>query len=612
MKNPLQKITVTRFGGICLAFLIVAVSLKSGFAQSTSGLSNQVIQQMSAISAMKTGFNAAEKKMSSNLVFRSRVAAGKSIGAATSLVNSSKATSSTVVKVTLAGRVTPDLLQFIKGSGGSVTASSGKYGRVDAKMPLSAIPLVAGRAEVNWIREDFGARTNGGALTSQGYISHGANTVSPVNGNGVKVGVLSDSASATTVSSLQATGDLGPNTTVLSGQGNDGGGEDEGTAMMEIVQDLAPKAQLYFATAFTGEVQFAQNIADLASAGCSIIVDDVTYFDEGVFQDGPVAQEVTSFVNGGGLYFSSAANSGNLTSGTSGTWEGDFNSGGNAPAVLGEPGKVHDFGGQNWDVLTVPAAPAGFDQFIILKWSDPLGGSSNDYDLFVTNSTGTTLKGASADSQTGTQDPIELIDYTTQAAGDRIYVVKFSGVKRALHLDTERGQLSINTDGATFGHNAGTSTIGCAAVYWDSNRAGTVPFSAADRIESFSSDGPRRLFYLPNGSPITAGNFLFGTNGGTTIVQPLVSAADGVDEKTSAFTPFPFPFFGTSAAAPHAAGIAALVKSANPSLANFQIKQLLLNNTIDIMAAGIDRDSGYGILQAKPAVNGALGQSLGQ
>src|SRR6185503_10555239 len=87
------------------------------------------------------------------------------------------------------------------------------------------------------------------------------------------------------VSSLadsQATGDLGP-VTVLPGQGGSG---DEGTAMLEIIHDLAPGAQLYFATAINGLPQFAQNIRDLRTAGCDIILDDVGYFVESPFQDG--------------------------------------------------------------------------------------------------------------------------------------------------------------------------------------------------------------------------------------------------------------------------------------------------------------------------------------
>src|SRR5581483_2263901 len=199
---------------------------------------------------------------------------------------------------------------IIESNGGKVIASADKYSRIFASMPLQAIPQVAAHRDVQWVRESFGAMHNVGALTTQGYITQGANLVSPVNGGGVKVGVMSDSASPGAVSFLQSTGDLGPNTTVLSGQ--DGSGEDEGAAMMEIVQDIAPKAQLFFATVDDDPAVMINNIQGLAAAGCSIIVDDVTFFDEGAFQEGPIAQEVTNFVNNGGLYFSSAANSGNF------------------------------------------------------------------------------------------------------------------------------------------------------------------------------------------------------------------------------------------------------------------------------------------------------------
>ena len=56
------------------------------------------------------------------------------------------------------------------------------------------------------------------------------------------------------------------------------------------------------------------------------------------------------------------------------------------------------------------------------------------------------------------------------------------------------------------------------------------------------------------------------------------------------------PFFGTSCATPHAAAIAALVLSYNPGLTPAQLRIVLTNSCIDIMAAGWDRYSGSGIL----------------
>jgi subtilisin family serine protease len=273
---------------------------------------------------------------------------------------------------------------------------------------------------------------------------------------------------------------------------------------------------------------------------------------------------------------------------------------------------VHNFG--------TAASPQNYDQLIgapgpiSLKWSDPLGASSNDYDLFILNSTGTTLKAFSAGVQDGRQDPYEVIGPGTgcgtatargycAALNDRIVVILWSGSPRALRLDTSRGQLSIRTAGSTFGHNAGASTVTAAATYWNSARTGTRPFvGASNPIEPFSSDGPRKIFYAPDGTPITPGNLLFSTNGGVTLQKPDLTAADGVSTKTPGF----LPFFGTSAAAPHAAGIAALVLSARPGWSPADVVNAMRASSLDSMAPGVDRDSGAGIAMALAAVQYAL------
>ena len=430
-----------------------------------------------------------------------------------------------------------------------------------------------------------------GALTSQGDISHTTNLVRSKlgkNGTGVKVGVLSDSVEA--LAALIATGDLPAGFTVVPGQAGPSPGSSEGTAMAEIIYDLAPGVQLFFATADNGVASFATNIQTLRNVyGCDIIVDDVTYFNEGVFQDGPIAQAVNAVVASGALYFSSAANSGNLTSGTSGTWEGDFNAGPASAAPLPLGYTLHNFGGgQAYDVLTVSTT------FISTKWSDPLGGSTNDYDMFVLNAAGTSVTCASTTVQSGTQDPYEACSSSAGfAAGSRIVIAQKAGAaQRALHLDTERGQLSIGTSGATFGHNAGLNTVSVAATYWNSAKTGVKAFvgGAANPTETFSSDGPRRIFYNPSGAAITPGNFLFGTNGGTSLQKPDITAADGASSKTPGF----LPFFGTSAAAPHAAGVAALIKSVRPDYTNVQILNAMQQTALDIRAAGPGSRFGLG------------------
>ena len=608
MKNNSIRSNVSPLRIVAAFFLLS--SLASGQAISAAAST-----QMGDLLIAKQNFTPAQKKMDSSLVFGAQLArgalAGKSFAGA---VHVPPADAGGLTTVDIRGTVS-DIAAQVTALGGRVVSQSPAYGTLRAALPLQNIETLANSPSVVTIATEQKARFSVGALTSQGYIGHTADAVVAglgITGAGVKVGVLSDSASAARVAALIASGDLPANTVVLSGQ-DGGSGTDEGTAMMEIVHDLAPGAQLYFATANPTPAQFAANIAALAAQGCSIIVDDVSYLDESPFQDGPIAQAVNSFVAGGGLYFSSAANNGNLTSGTSGTWEGDFFDGG----AVGSPesGRIHSFSPLTYDSLTSPTPPGAS---ITLKWSDPLGGSNNDYDLFIFDSTGNTLKDFSANTQDGRQDPFEEVPVDPNcgtsravgycpAVGDRIVVIRWSGSPgqsvRALNVETNGGALSAGTTGAIYGHNAGANTISVAATSWNSARTGTKVFTGfANSVEVFSSDGPRRMFYNPSGTAITPGNVLFGTSGGTTLLKPDITAADGTAAKTPTF----FPFYGTSAAAPHAAAIAALVKSAKPGLTNIQIKNILQNTALDNMAPGWDRDGGYGVAMALRAVQAAL------
>jgi hypothetical protein len=630
---------MTRIRAISVRLFIIAgvtaVGVLTAIAQD---IGPAALQQITGIETVKANFTNTQTKIDSNLMFSVLAArTDSSVAGFQTIISKSSVDGSGTATVDITGTVSAALDAAIGAVGGTVLQQSAQFGMIHATVPLTGLETLAARADVKSITTAYTPVVSGmgmpfrrtqkrpgnltgrdsaafvGALTSQGYVTHGANTVvsGGINGQGITVGVLSDSASAARIAALIASGDLPPGAAALPGQNGPSTGTDEGAAMMEIVHDLAPGANILFATADLGVSSFAANIVALQQAGAQVIVDDVTYFNEGVFQDGPIAQAVAQVTAAGATYFSSAANSGNKTFGTSGTWEGDFLSGGTVGGVIGgtgETGLVHNFGTaatpQNYDVLTATTS------FISVKWSDPLGASTNDYDLFILDSTGTTVKGFSAAAQTGSQDPYEAVGQGTNcgtgtasgycpAVGDRIVVVLFNGAARALHLDTERGQVSINTNGATFGHNAGMSTVTMAATYWNSAKTGTRPFSgAANPVETFSSDGPRKFFYQANGMPITPGNFLFATNGGTTVQKPDITAADGVSAKTPGFNPF----FGTSAAAPHAAGIAALVLQAKPGYTPAQVRTAMTASALDNMAPGVDANGGFGVAMATLAV----------
>jgi len=598
-----------KFLRVALAALLALVGCASSWAQD---ISPQVMQQIAAITKVKSEFTPAQQKMSSNLVFNimaekgdARVAPFRSIIAPVAGAGKIPAAAGSVV-VEIQGDVNADLLGAIAAAKGTVIYQSRRWGAITASLPTTALEGIAARSDVRTLRTPAKRKTNAGAVTSQGFVAHEANkTIGQLGytGAGVKVGVLSDSAAPGTITALIGTGDLPVGSTTLPGE--DGApGSDEGTAMMEIVHDTAPGASLLFATAFTSPASFADNILALAAAGCKVIVDDVSWSDEGVFQDSVIAQAVNSVTASDVIYFSSAANSGNVTNNSSTTYEGDFLNGGAATGVLTGAGNVHNFGTVGSPVL-YNTLLAGSDAFT-LQWSDPLNGASNDYDLYILNAAGTSILASSTDVQNGTQNPIEEIFLGGAVpAGSRVVVVLFSGSARALHLDTFGGApLGIATTGATYGHNAGANTVSMAAVYWNSARNGTKAFvgGASNPIEWFSSDGPRKIFYNPNGTAITPGNFLFGTNGGTTLQKPDLSAADG----GSALTPGFNPFFGTSAAAPHAAAVAALIRSARPDYTAAQVKAAMTATALDIMAPGVDRDSGYGITMGYAAVQYAL------
>ena len=419
-----------------------------------------------------------------------------------------------------------------------------------------------------------------------------------MTGSGIGIGVIANGVA--TLAERQASGDLPARVTVLPGQEGEQPFYDEGTAMLEIVHDLAPDAELYFATGFSGQAQFAANIEALCEAGADVIVDDVAYHLEATFQDGIIVQGVNAAVAAGCYYFSAAGNSGNLNDGTSGVWEGDYVAG--TPMIVGGStvGIRHDFGGGKEENVI----KGTFSGRAVLQWADPLGVSASDYDLFLVNGDGNVVA-SSTNTQDGTQDPIETFSLPSFFAfdGARLVIVKVSGADRYLRLQLFPGELEIATAGATYGHAASENAVGVGQV--DARAAGGAGgiFDGTESVRASSSDGPRRLFYEPDGTPITPGNF--SSTGGKVLQKPDLSAASCVTTATPNFSPF----CGTSAAAPHAAAIAALMLAAAGGPAHVTPAELRTAMTVttavlDIEASGFDNDSGAGIVMAPGAIAG--------
>jgi hypothetical protein len=632
-----------------------------------SGIGVTAAQQMQALQQDKAARTPAQQKIDSNIIYTMRMLAGKPVAPGVPyLYTGVDLDANDNIVVDMVANVTDSLLQQLAAAGAQVLNKNVELRSIRAIIAPNQMEGIAASPDVIFISPKQGSSTEyiqppapvgnsllrlnlapgfekraasiqrqlamlmfstpgtpitwQGSVGTEGDLTHQALDARGsfgINGAGLKIGVLSDGVTSFALS--QATGDLPPTCgtppclTVLSGQAGAG---DEGTAMMEIIHDMVPGASLFFATADNSITSFAANIRALQAAGCQIIVDDVFYFVETPFQDGQTAavvstsqggvvtQAVNDVVAAGAFYFSSAGNEGGLDAGTSGTFEGDF-----VPQAAASPlptGNVHNFGsGNGFDTITSPG-----EQVVGLFWSDPLGGSGNDYDLYLLNSTGASILGASTNIQNGTQDPVELIGSANVINNNRLVVFQHTGAaNRFFHLVLFRGRLAVATSGETHGHSAASGAYTVAATPAATSAGAPTPngpfpnpFTSASQTEFFSSDGLRHIFFNGDSSAITPGNF--SATGGSVLNKPDITAADGVS--VTGVGGFGSPFFGTSAAAPSAASVAALVLSAKPTITAAQMHTALTSTAIDIMAPGFDRDAGNGIVMALAAV-----QSLG-
>ncbi|MDB6110937.1 MAG: hypothetical protein JWR69_2687 [Pedosphaera sp.] len=508
-----------------------------------------------------------------------------------------KLMSAGTILVDIRGQVSDSLLIRLKAQGANIHSSHLQYESIRAEIPIAALELIAADADVKFIRPADLPIKNAGTAVSEGFYAEEADVAQSafgVTGAGVKVGVISDSVRY--LANSQGHADLGL-VNILAGQNGLGtnGDEGEGTAMLEIVHDLAPDAQLYFATGFGGIPSMATNIIALADAGCDIIIDDVTYQTESPFHaNQPIAQAVQTVSDRGVLYFSSAANSGNFTHGTSGTWTGDFSTFNFSPGL----GQLHNWGGTPFNQITKQSGA------VTLFWSDPMGASTNNYNLFITDVNGNVLR-QSITVQNGANDPYEAVAASTNS-GEYVVVALAAGTQRDIYVNTGRGRLAHGTTGSTRGHNAAPAANAFSVAATTAHGIGTGFHFAGgtnNPVESFSSDGFPRIFFEANGAAVTPGNFL--STGGRILLKPDFTAADGAIASTNTFptnvTDFT-PFYGTSAAAPHAGAIAALIKSYRPDLTPQQIRLAMMNTALDIESIGFDVNSGAGIVMAEAAL----------
>jgi hypothetical protein len=438
-------------------------------------------------------------------------------------------------------------------------------------------------------------------VTSQGDSLLRANlarTDYTVNGSGVKIGVISDGLEGLATS--QASGDLpavnqGTCNVVPQSPTSSGAGA-EGTAMLEIAHDLAPGAELWFGHfgyGFGGTSLDFQAAVNCLAANTDIVVDDIGFFNNGPYTGAsPVSINTSNARNGPGPIRAYVNAVGNQALSHYQEMYFDYNGAGSLANVhrFASTGSTTDACGLGPNPADPLLLPPGGKVTVALQWNDVFGASANNYDIYlVRNDNGATVA-SSTDIQDGNDNPTEMLGYQNSTGATTqfdIVIDRVSGLPKTFDMFILGDALLVGPPTCPAGPSAHNYNTATNSVPNNSDAsggvisAGTVNSSNTGLAAAYSSRGPTNDFRT---KPDITG-----------IDEVSITGAGG----------FPSPFYGTSAAGPHIAAIAALLLQCKPqlkagevgdnaSLDRTTLRNLLLNNAVDLGAAGSDNTYGWG------------------
>lgn len=445
---------------------------------------------------------------------------------------------------------------------------------------------------INFVRPLYPSLQNNGITTTQGDGAQKTDAVRdayrmvvdgeivPVDGRGVKIGVISDSFDKQPFTQ-KSNATIDVENGDLPGVGNPNDyltpvdvvkefegpvASDEGRAMMHIIHDIVPSAELAFYSGIESPREFELGVQGLDLAGCDVIVDDITFITEPFFGLGRVSQAIQTFTSSAGnAYFSSAGNFGDdgyqaVFQASSTTPETNFLS-------SASDTRAHVFGTNpdgSPDVLQRFSVEGGKVYMIVLQWDEPLAsqentlGANSDLDIYIVDDLGRLLVGNNRVNDAG--DPTEIIVFQATETGQANIMITSANGPPSAGLSIR--YVAYRANGLEVLEYGGAPTISGHAMTPEANAVASVDFRNADNpiAQPYSSYAG----VLANGFNATI-NFA-APDGGNTNVSSIGNDISGEIGDSDPDNPDNFPnFFGTSAAAPHAASAYAILLSASRS-----------------------------------------------
>jgi hypothetical protein len=436
------------------------------------------------------------------------------------------------------------------------------------------------------------ASPGGGSIDGNAVsIMHADQFVKQAGGGGAGVTVGVQSSGVFSLSTIQARGELPSVNVLTAATGALASAADEGTALLQEIHAVAPNATLAFCEPQTF-VQYTACLQQFLHAGATIMVDDILFYDQDPMSSAGVdAAGVTQFLaqNPNVAMFTAGGND------NGSYWEGTY-----TPVTVSSlslptikcPGStqvdnyVNQFTSGADEILTItPTSPISVP--LTFAWSDPPGQNSSKFDIYWTNPSSTATGCVSTGSAT---NAVVTQTVTLYPGPNKLYIATPDASAAGKFLKLWVGgdgltALSVSTAGSFVSPQTfATGVISIGAV----NGSDGV----GNNIESFSSRGPITLVF-PSAARISA---------------PILTAPDGIyiDTAGTYFASEIFPdgnFYGTSAAAPNAAAVAALIRGAFPGLTVPQLLAALETGAAQLGATAPDGTFGYGRIDAM----GALG-----